>query len=394
MKGSLVKPFALERYFAKHEFTAPFLLSPSDTEPKSLEAILGLADTECRSLWDSLTLGYTESRGLPALRAAIAAFVSESSGQSVGTVTADDILVFSCAEEAIYTVARVLVRPGDRVACTWPAYQSLYQVASEGGASLHPIRATIANGSWDMPVEEIDAAIRAPTRLVIANVPHNPTGMVPSAASWRCLCDRASETGAILFADEVYRPLAGTLQALPPSPVTSNEMRSISLGSVSKAFGLAGVRIGWVASRDHALLRALEQYKDYTTICASAPAEILATIALRNWRQIVDEQQSIVTKNSQVFREFAATFAHLVHPAPIEAGSTCFPEWTGPGSAYEMAERAVEMSGVMVLPGDVFDPVGIGGASGELAKRFRVGLGRRAFPNVIDRFASHLASHY
>ena len=389
-----MRPFALERYFAKYEFTAPYLLSPSDSEARTLADLLTLADSECRSLWESLALGYTESRGLPALRDAIALFLSESSGTAAGTLTADDILVFSCAEEAIYTVARVLVQAGDRVACTWPAYQSLYQVASECGATIHPIPAKVTGGAWDVSVADIDAAIQSGTRLVIANVPHNPTGMVPSPASWRRLCDRTRDAGAILFADEVYRPLAGALEMLPASPATSPEGVSISLGSVSKAFGLAGVRIGWVASKNHALLNSLEQYKDYTTICASAPAEVLALIALRNWRTIVEQQQQIITKNVLVFAQFAQDFSHLIDPAPIGAGSTCFPAWKGPGTAHEMAERAVTSCGVMVLPGDVFDPAGIRDVSRDLAQRFRVGLGRRTFPEVIDRFGSHLASTY
>ena len=393
-KGPAVRPFALERYFAKYEFSAPYLLSPSDSEARTLADILSLGDSECRTLWHSLGLGYTESRGLPALRDAIARFVSESSGLTAGAVTADDILVFSCAEEAIYTVARVLVQASDRVACTWPAYQSLYQVASECGATIHPIPARVTGGVWDLSVADIDVAIQSQTRLVIANVPHNPTGMVPSPASWARLCDRTRDAGAFLFADEVYRPLAGAHGVLPASPVTSPEGWSISLGSVSKAFGLAGVRIGWVASKNHVLLNALEQYKDYTTICASAPAEVLALIALRNWRVIVEQQQQIIMKNAQVFAQFTQDFNHLIDPAPIGAGSTCFPSWNGPGTAHEMGERAVTSCGVMVLPGDVFDPAGIGAGGRDLVQRFRVGLGRRAFPDVIDRFSNHLRSTY
>jgi aspartate/methionine/tyrosine aminotransferase len=387
-------PFALERYFAQYEFSAPYLLSPSDTEPRTLDEMINRADTECRSLWNSLTLGYTESRGLPALRDAIAAFVTASNGASAGSVTADDVLVFSCAEEAIYTVARVLVRPGDVVACIWPAYQSLYQVARAAGATIRPINARETSAAWDLNVEDIDRSIPDGTRIVVANVPHNPTGMVPSPVSWDRLRQRTQTSGAMLFADEVYRPLGAMRRSLPSSPVIEDNGRSLSLGSVSKAFGLAGVRIGWVVCRDRALLRSLEQYKDYTTICASAPAEVLALIALRCWRDLVDEQEAIIEANVSVYRQFAEDFTELVTSAPVGAGSTCFPSWVGPGTARVMAGRAVTEAGVMVLPGDTFDPTGLGTGHLDLSQRFRVGLGRRSFAEVIGRFADHLTTAY
>lgn len=389
-----MEPFALERYFATHEFSAPYLLSPSDTEPRTLSNILEMADSECRGLWESLSLGYTESRGLPALRDAIAAFVTGSSEAPDETITGDDVLVFSCAEEAIYTVSRVLVRRGDDVACTWPAYQSLYQVAHESGANVYPIPTRIVEGLWDLNANEIDTAIRDGTRLVIANVPHNPTGMVPSPKSWTHLCGRVRDSGALLFADEVYRPLASAGHALPASPVTIADLPSISLGSVSKAFGLAGVRIGWVVCRDAAVLRSLEEYKDYTTICASAPAELLALIALRNWRQIVSEQQSLINSNGAALASFVDRWNTLVEGAPIGAGSTCFPIWRGQGTAREMAERAVASAGIMILPGDTFDPRMIGPGADGLARRFRVGLGRRALPEILERFGDHLSRSY
>jgi aspartate/methionine/tyrosine aminotransferase len=176
--------------------------------------------------------------------------------------------------------------------------------------------------------------------------------------------------------------------------VIAKNIQAISLGSVSKAFGLAGVRIGWIVCKDHSLLRSLEEYKDYTTICASAPAEILALIALRNWRALVDEQLSIVQSNRELFASFQAAYSRLVEGAYGEAGSTCFPKWLGPGTARQMADRAVSDAGVMVLPGDTFDPNNLGGGCTDVSQRFRVGLGRRSFSTVLDRFADHLSDAY
>ena len=385
-----MEPFALERYFARYEFTAPYLLSPSDTEPWTLVDLLARADSESRAAWESLTLGYTESRGLPALRDAIARFITESNRAPDSSITADDVLVFSCAEEAIYTVARVLVRPGDTVACVWPAYQSLYQVALECGASVRPIPAVRTTGEWDLSAEAIERAICPGTRLVIVNVPHNPTGLILSKERWAHLSTKARDVGAVLFADEVYRPLVRRGRTMIQSPIISADTPSISLGSVSKAFGLAGVRIGWVATRDRNLLQRLEEYKDYTTICASAPAEVLALIALRSWRNIVADQELIIERNAQLFAQFTSDHSELIAPVPSAGGSTCFPLWSGRGTAHEMAQRAVREFGVMVLPGEVFDPRSNLGSGINLSHRFRVGLGRKGFPEVLDRFDAFL----
>jgi aspartate/methionine/tyrosine aminotransferase len=353
-----------------------------------------MSDRECQHLWETLSLGYTESRGHPALREAIARFVTESNDAPEGTITADDVLVFSCAEEAIYTVTRALIRHGDHVACVWPAYQSLYQVALDCGAIVHPIPAKYLDGAWDLSEAGIHDATRDQTHLVVANVPHNPTGMVPSDARWLQLCARAKDAGAVFFADEVYRPLFRVGRAVPQSAVIAGDTTTIALGSVSKAFGLAGVRIGWIATREHAILRKLEQYKDYTTICSSAPAEILALIALRNWRTIVAEQQAIIDRNSVLFEQFASRHPQLIETATFAAGSTCFPIWRGIGTAQEMADLAVDRAGIMILSGDLFDPSGAGSDDVNLAQRFRVGLGRKSLPGVLDRFGDHLAATY
>ncbi len=392
-KASELEPFALERYFARHEFTAPFLLSPSDTEPLAMVDLLALADDDARSRWERMVLGYTESRGLPALRTAIASFVSEAFGVSRCVIGPEDVLVFSCAEEAIYCIVRAMVRPGDEVACTWPAYQSLFEVARAIGATVRPIPLVMVRGCWDLDPEAIQEAITGRTRLVVTNVPHNPTGMVPSPGSWSLLLDRLAETGSWHLADEVYRPLAHPGVTLPPSPVL-DQPRTISLGSVSKAFGLAGVRIGWAACKDPEILGRLEQYKDYTTICASAPSEILALAALRAWRVIVAGQQAIIDANAPALESLAASFPDLVDVPMPSGGSTAFPLWRGPGDAEAMADRAVNEAGVMVLPGSVFDPRLVGSKDLHLERRFRIGLGRRDFPQVAARLGAHLSRTY
>ena len=123
-----IADFALERYFAKHEFSTPHILCSSDIQGMAMRDLLALADDDARQRWDDLTLGYTETAGLPALRAEIASMYSG--------ISPDDVLTFAGAEEAVYIAANVLLGPGDHMITTWPGYQSLYEVGRATGADV------------------------------------------------------------------------------------------------------------------------------------------------------------------------------------------------------------------------------------------------------------------
>ena len=389
----MLNPFELERYFARWEFTAPFLLSASDTEPWTMPELLGLASPEMSNAWENLSLGYTESNGHPLLRQAIADFynqtASDNGGRPPQAIAREDVLVFSCAEEAIYVSMRALLKPGDHVICLWPSYQSLYDVARCVGAEVTMVELREEDG-WAVSASAIEDAIRTNTRLVIINAPHNPTGSMPDHATWQALVKTVDEAGITLFADEVYRLLEHWDDA-PLNAVATLSARAISLGSVSKAFGLAGVRIGWIATRDRAIFRSLETYKDYTTICASAPAEILTIVALTNWFRIVSGQKAIVTANLDLWEAFMADRRSLFRWVRPTGGSVGFPTWLGETSVEEFAENAVQKAGVMVLPSAVFRH---GNPRSEMPSNFRVGLGRRSFPEALGRLDTHVRIRY
>src|SRR4051794_12360968 len=189
-----IADFGLERFFAQHEFAVRHLLCASDVQGWRMADLLALADDETRALWDGLTLGYTEAPGHPLLRAEIASLYE--------TVAADEVLTFSGAEEAIFTAANVVLGPGDHAIVTWPAYQSLHEVARATGAdvTLHELHGS-AGGAID--VDRLRASVTGRTRLIVVNAPHNPTGMLPDAGTWAAVSAIAEEAGALLFSDEV-----------------------------------------------------------------------------------------------------------------------------------------------------------------------------------------------
>ena len=161
-----IREFALERFFAKHEFAAKHILGASDVEGLSLAELLELADPECHRLWSDLRLGYTESPGLPLLRSEIASLYDG--------LTADHVLTFAGAEEAIFLTMHATLAPGDHAVVVWPAYQSLHEVARSIGADVSPV--TLDPRDWSLDIDRLTAALRPNTRLVVINFPHSPTG--------------------------------------------------------------------------------------------------------------------------------------------------------------------------------------------------------------------------
>jgi aspartate/methionine/tyrosine aminotransferase len=366
-----IADFALERYFARWEFAVEHLLCASDVQGLPMAELLALADDETRGLWDGLTLGYTESTGHPLLRREIAALYDG--------LEPDDVLVFAGAEEAIFCLVNVLVGPGDHMVVTWPGYQSLYEVGRAAGAevTLHELRE--ADG-WALDVDRLRAALTPATRLIVVNAPHNPTGMLPDRATFDALVALAAESDAHLLLDEVYRFLEFDAADRLPAGADALE-RGISLGVMSKSFAMAGLRIGWLATRDRALLERCAAFKDYTTICSSAPSEILALIGLRARETVLARSRSIVAANLECLDTFFEAWADRFSWVRPRAGSVGFPRLTVPGVTIDdWAAALVEAEGVLLLPGSQF---GYGG------NHFRLGFGRADLPAALERLEAY-----
>ncbi len=371
---SPIAPFELERYFAKWEFNAPYLLCTSDIQGMLLPELLELADPESRRLWDNLSLGYTESLGHPLLRAEIARLYE--------TVDPSDVICFSGAEEAIYICMRVMLRPGDHMIVTFPGYQSSYQIAETIGAEisywqLQPIQNSDGNTVWHADVDALRALIRPNTRMILVNFPHNPTGALPTLDEWESIIAIAQEAGCYLFSDEVYRLLEYDPSDRLPAAVDRLES-GLSLGVMSKPFGLAGLRIGWLATKDANLLAAVASYKDYTTICNSAPSEILALMALRAKETVLARSLGLVQKNLGLVEAAMRTMPEDFAWFAPRAGSIAFPRWLGEQPVADFTEALVQSEGVLLLPGTVYQVEG---------NYFRLGLGRVNLPEALERLA-------
>ena len=359
-----IADFALERWFARWEFNVRHVLGASDVEGYAMRDLLELADEETRQLWERLTLGYTESLGHPALRAEIASLYTD--------VAPDDVMTLVGAEEGIFLSMHALLAPGDHAVVVWPSYQSLHEVARSIGAETTLI--PLAPDDWSFDPADVQRALRPRTRVIVINVPHNPTGSLIDRGALDRLVEIAERHGATLLSDEVYRFLE--LEEADRLPAAADlSARALSLGVMSKSFALAGLRVGWLATRDRDLLQRIARLKDYTTICGSAPSEILALIALRARDRVLRRSREIVTRNVPLIDAFIERNAEMFRWVRPRAGSTAYPRLLV-GDVDRFADELVTREGVLIVPGSRF---------GDPSNHFRVGLGRRDIPQALER---------
>jgi len=231
-----IEPFALERYFARYEFTAPFLLSSSDCEALSMAELLSLADDESLKAWEALKLGYTESKGHPRLRESIAGLYE--------TIQPDQMLVMA-PQEGILLFMQALLNPGDHIVCTFPGYQSLYALAESIGCRVSRWLPEEDKG-WFFDERQLERLLQDDTRVVVINFPHNPTGYLPTVASFRKMLSLVQRRGAWLLSDEMYRFLEIGGKPILPAGCDLYE-KAFSLGGLSKAFGVTRLLFasGW-----------------------------------------------------------------------------------------------------------------------------------------------------
>ena len=233
--------------------------------------------------------------------------------------------------------------------------------------------------------DAVSAAIRPNTKLISINFPHNPTGKVLERERFDALVDLCRRHGIWLFSDEVYRGL--TVEGKPVLPAAADAYeRGLSLGVMSKAYGLPGLRIGWIACRDHGVISKMERMKHYLSICNAGPSESLAKIALLNADRILDRNNRLIASNLVKLKALFAEFEHLFDWYTPDGGCVCYPRYKGRDGVENFAHDLVERSGVLLLPASLYRS----DLNSTPNDRFRIGFGRTNIDEGITAMRSYL----
>ncbi|MEW6128811.1 MAG: aminotransferase class I/II-fold pyridoxal phosphate-dependent enzyme [Acidobacteriota bacterium] len=364
-----IAPFKIERYFAKYEFNVEYLLCSSDCQSMTIEDLLAF-EPQAKDALQKHWLGYTESMGAPALRREISRIYS--------TIQPDEVLVHTGAEEAIFLFMHATLERGDHLIVHTPCYQSLVEVARSIGCEITAWQARETNG-WALDVDDLKRALRPNTKAVVLNTPHNPTGFLMAQEDFREVSRLTEERGIILFSDEVYRESEYQISDRLPAACDINQ-QAVSLGVLSKTYGLPGLKIGWVATHNAEIYRRMAKLKDYTTICNSAPSEFLAELALRHREKLARRNLDIIAHNLSLLDDFFTRYPEQFNWVRPKAGPIAFPRLLR-GEIDAFCEELVTKAGVLLLPGSVYDDRG---------NHFRIGFGRKNLPEALARVEAFL----
>jgi len=367
-----ISPFRIEEYMGKHEFSARYLLSSSDAESQTIEELFAL-EPGAHDAFLKHWCGYTESPGAPWLREVLATIYKN--------IHPDQVVVLTAAEEAIFVFYHALLAPSDHAIVETPCYESALTVPASTGAAVSQWRRRPEN-AWAHDLAALESLIRPNTRAIYINSPHNPTGLLMPPEIYRGVLDLAARHNIYVFSDEVYRELEHDPSTRLPAACDLYH-RALSLSSVSKTYGLPGLRLGWLACRDTALLQKIVSFKHYTTICASAPSEFLTALAFRHRQKLIDRNLRIVLRNLPQLSAFFSRHADIFDWTPPNASTIGFARLKRGEDVQAFCDQVVREAGVLLLPGTVYDE----------PHHIRFGYGRRNMPESLAQLEAWLAGH-
>jgi aspartate/methionine/tyrosine aminotransferase len=367
-----LKDSKLERFFAKYEFNAPYLLCTSDCESFKVEDLFML-DKKAEENFKNLWLGYTETLGNPSLRREISFLYQNSQPEHV--------IVCSGAEEGIFLCMNALLNPGDHIIVQSPCYQSLAEVAQGVGCriTLWPMD---PKKNWQLDLDFLEQNITANTKAIVVNFPHNPTGFLPSKSIFNRIIEIARQHDLFIFSDEVYRFLEYHERDRLPAVCDIYE-KGIALGVMSKSFGLPGLRIGWLVTGYRPLFNKIASFKDFTTICNSGPSEFLAILGLKNKEYLLKRNLEIIKTNLKQLEVFFNKHSHLFDWIKPDAGPLIFSRLTFTEDAETFCLDLLEKKGVLLAPGNTLN----------YDNRFvRFGFGRKNMPQSLEKLEEYFSS--
>ena len=302
-------------------------------------------------------------------------------------INSNDILTFAGGEEGIYVAMQCILNKNDHAIVITPNYQSSEtlpkSICEVTGIGLNP------DDNWNLDIQEIISAIKSNTRLISINFPNNPTGKIISMDTLYELSNIAKEKDIYLFNDEIYR-LMERDKSKRLIQVSDIYEKGISLNGMSKSYGMPGLRIGWIATKDHNLLDRMEKMKHYLSICNSAPSEILAIIALNSRKQILDRTNKIVIKNLKILNKFFLEYKYLFDWKEPDGGCVGYPKYKGTDGVDIFCEKLIKQESVLLLPSKVYNSDIVKSAK----NHFRIGYGNINMSKGLELIKKFINKNY
>jgi len=361
-----IKPFKLERYYTLNEFSAKYSLCNSDCEAMTIKDVLAL-EAGAADGFQSLWLGYTEPKGNPDLRRDIATTYDK--------IEDEDLMVCTGAQEPIFLFSQAMLSAQDEVIVQSPCYQSLQSIPESLGCKVLTWQVQYKDDKPTFDMDELSNLVTDKTKIIYLNTPHNPTGFHFTKDEQLAIIEIARKHNVLIFCDEVYREMEHGPEYVVPAFADAYE-NAVSIGVMSKSYGLPGLRIGWLATKNKVVLEKIAILKEYTTICNSAPSEFLAGVGLRNRKAIISRNLEIIKTNLPLYDAFFKKYEDLFSWYKPNAGPIAFVKMKFDTNDELFAKRVLEEKQLLLLPGGIYDYQGF----------FRIGFGRKKIGEALEQF--------
>ena len=359
-------PFLLERWMTRHETHVRYDIAESGILPLTVNDLLDFEPAAAREATRdrllALPLGYSEARGTDALRTQLA--------DTYARGDADHILVTTGAIEANFLLFNVLLDAGDHVIAPYPAYQQLYSVPQAIGCDVSLWHVGPETG-YRYDLAALERLVTPRTRVIIVNTPHNPTGAMLPPDDARRIYDLANGVGATVIGDEAYRWLAVPDGEPFAPPMFDLGERGVSVGTLSKPFGLPGLRIGWIAGPPDLIQRCWGM-RDYISLSPGKLNDVLAQLAMTHRDRIIARNRRIIEANLATASRWMAERSGFMTWTPPRGGLLALLKYDLPIASLELADRLATDYSVMLAPGSAFG----------YEHHLRLGIGQR--PDIFD----------
>lgn len=372
-----IKPFGVERWLSKYETTVDYNLTSTSIMPLSINELLELTGEDEEQVKEnifSIKLNYGAIEGRLDYLSGIASLYQ--------SIQKEQVISTNGGVGASHLTMMTVIEPGDHVVAILPAYQQIYSVPESIGAQMEYLFLEKTETDYVLDLNKLMHLVTPETKAIVFNNPNNPTGDVIDDEALEKMVEIARKNDTYLICDEAYRGLTHNIGF--STSVADLYEKGVSLGSMSKAFAMAGLRLGWIASRDVKFMQDVYIHRDYTMISNGVIDEYVAALALKHKNAVQQRNLGITQSRATLFKKWLDNEPKLSY-APFKGGTVALPYFESSLSSEEFCAKVIEEKSVLLMPGFVFD----------LEKCFRMGYAREPEEKMIaglERVSDFLAT--
>ncbi|CAI5755504.1 unnamed protein product [Candida verbasci] len=365
--------FEVEQFMDKYETSITNNMAETCCESISINQVFELIqnDLEKSKLVSQLLdtkLTYGHIKGSPELKQSIKQLYETE-------LTSDDIIITNGAIGANFLTLYSIVNPGDKVICVDPTYQQLPSVSklfSENTVLSWKLK---YENNYKLNIDELESFMSQNPKLLIINNPNNPTGAVIDDTQLKKVVEICKKHNVIILCDEVYRPLYTRGIDTPKSIVSYDYDNVISTSSMSKAFSMAGLRLGWIVTKNKEIMKQITSKRDYNMISISMIDDLLAAFALKHYKSILNRNDKLCEKNLKIISDYVENHKYLDFMKPL-GGSVCFIKVASKFDTFNLCTTLADEFKTLVVPGEVFNypgflRIGFGNSTNDLINGFK-----------------------